>query len=194
LTFDYSLVESELVNTDLLASASRARAHVRAERGAGSLPLIVLGSAATLLGPPVMLDIDTDVVALAPTLAFLTLLIVVWVRGRRRGVGLGSDGYVFLAILGALMLLAIPVTMVVGGATVLGAGLVLLGIRGRDAEMSAAGLTLAVVGWLTMRPVSSFGETTDGAILAATGAALVVLGLIRVRSERRLLRTLSDDV
>lgn len=177
------------MNADLLRSASQARTRVRAERGAGSLPLIVLGATTVILGALVLAGVLTTDLALIPTPAFAALLIVMSIRARGKGVGLGSDGYVFLAIVGGLLLLAAPILVLYGAATFLGLGLLLLGIRGGDAELGAAGVALAIVGWLTMRPLPALGGDVNGIVLAVSGAALVILGVVRARREWQILRT-----
>lgn len=175
------------MNVDLLAGASRARARVRAERGAGSLPFIVMGVATTVLGVFLLAGVSSTDLALAPAVAFPVLLGVIWVRSNRRGIGLGTDGYVFLAIIGGLTLIAYPLSMVVGAATLIGAGLSLLGARGKDLEMGAAGTALAVVGLLTMRPLSMLDGAAAGSALLAAGMTVALFGVMRVRAEHRLL-------
>lgn len=176
------------MNADLLRSASQARVLARAERGAGSLPFIVLGATTATLGALLLFGVFATDLALAPTPAFIVLLVVVSIRARRRGIGLGSDGYVFLAIAGGLLLLAAPILVLCGAATFLGLGLLLLGVRGGDTEMGAGGMALAIVGWLTMRPLPAFGGDTNGIVLAVSGVALVAFGLMRTRSERQITR------
>lgn len=173
---------------DLLTGALHARARVRAERGAWSLPFTVLGVVTVVFGALGALGMHAGNLAAAPTIGFLALLGVAWLRCSRRGVGLGSDGYVFLGIVGGLLLLALPVIMLVGPIAVLGAGMVLLGVRGRDPEMGAAGGALAIAGWLVARPLSGIDAGLGGVMLAAAGTLLVTFGLVRRHRENRLLQ------
>lgn len=193
-----------------IATASETTEHwvarVRAEQHAASAPLIVVGCAVLVEAamelypfwssrPANLYVLATSglVSMLLPLVTFLALWLVMRVGRTRSGLGTGSQRYGGVALFALAILVLVPfATFFLGALLVIGAGLVILGWRGRDRVMWIAGLVLGVVS-----PMANLGTFENRArflgpapttlVLAVAALAILGLGIWRLRAEHRVL-------
>ncbi|RMI06888.1 hypothetical protein [Cellulomonas triticagri] len=166
----------------------------RAARHARSIPLaavtvalVVLAAVGRYLRLPGLWD------AFLPGLTFLLVVAAMAVQRALRGAGNGRDGYGLVAV-GLLLVPFLPFGLVaplfVGAEALLGAGLVVLGWRGRDRGLWVPGLVLLALGpfvHLNGAAITLFWLPADPgvAVRVATAVAFAVLTGRAIRIERR---------
>nr|WP_297430072.1 hypothetical protein [uncultured Actinotalea sp.] len=189
----------------LLSDSLRRR--VLAEQRYSSVACFVLGGALLvealthspavrqLLPPPLWYAAEARVVSFAlPLVALATLWLLV--RRRRVAVGLhprgSGTGALALAVLLAMVLT--PLTVLLAGAGVwLGGALIAVGARAKDLALVWTGLGVTVTAlWAAWQ---RFGDATEAPAVALTVCAVAVLtlGAVRRRDERRTLAIASPD-
>jgi len=175
---------------------------VRADRRASSIPLFAAGAGALTVGFVNAGDIRGGPFSpfgwgwmLLPMVVFTTAWGVVFVHSRRLGLGTGHDGYGLMLGGLATTSLLLPFTLFVGALGVVGAGLVFLGMRLRDASLRGVGVAFLILGvsnrlynLAQLVTVGFDGRITWGDAVTpwALGSISLAAAVLVWRRERRL--------
>jgi hypothetical protein len=114
-----------------------------------------------------------------PCVVYLTLWLVVRLRGRLTGIGGGREGFGSMALVGLLIAFLFPfgfvAVMFVGSGTLLGLGLTVLGARLRAPRLWGAGIAL-----VALCPFVSLGTFDNHAQFLGPQPGTMVVGVLAV--------------
>ena len=181
------------IDDAVLALADRAREHTRAARHARSLPLLCSGLGLLALAW-VKFDPGAAFVfeSFIPVAVFLALYLVMSVRRQVTGLGMGTDGYGIVLVMGGFVgTFLLPWSLFLGALFFLGVGLVILGWRGQDRGLWVPGAVVVATSPLVTFYVFDnhaqfLGARPSALVIAAGAVVLVVLGVRAYLSERAL--------
>ena len=123
------------------------------------------------------------------TVLLLVLSVTMWLRRLSTGLGSGRDGY-GLAVIVAVGVAFVPMSVLLGPTFSLGLGLGILGRRGREPLLWESGLVIAVISPLAAlgtidNHADLLGPAPTAVVLAAAGRTLATMGVVALVRERR---------
>ncbi|OCI32780.1 hypothetical protein [Oerskovia enterophila] len=157
-------------------------AQQRAARHATSMPLFVNALAMCYLTYVRFVDPGQLAAAtLTPMVAYAALLLAMLLQRQLTGVGLGRDRYGIVAVgaIGLVVIFGPWAFSLLGASFFLGLGLVILGVRARDAWLWIPGTVLMVAG-----PAITFASPGLYILTACTVGMLAVSTTALVREQR----------
>ncbi len=184
-----------------MAYLERLLVRERAARHARSVPLAAVTVAlGVLTWHDAVHRVPSTLMAVVPVVTYAVVFLAMRVQRAVTGAGVGSDGY-GVVLAGVTVLLLTPIGLMAplfaGAEAVLGAGLVVLGWRGRDRGLWVPGLVLAALG-----PFVHLNGAANTLVLlpdpatavnVATVTAFAGLTVAAVVHERRLAVPLPAD-
>jgi hypothetical protein len=178
------------LDNQALRAAENTQARVRAQRHATSLPLIVVGLG--LLAIVWLVLRSWGLIMYRPVIAvgiLLCLYVTMWAQRLASGLGSGRDGYGRVLVV-AVLVVFVPMSQLLGPSFSLGLALLILGWRGREPLLWGSGLVVAAISPFIVHGtidnyVHFLGSNPDAVVMAAAGAVLTAMGILRFARERR---------